>query len=76
MCLCESRSASSAAYASTRLHSFESGRSTEVDTFSRIVVCPSICFRIDSTDACDRKKRFVSALSSRSNPSSKCSVSM
>ncbi len=38
--------------------------------------CPSICFRIDSTDAWLRKKRFVSALSSRKRPSSKCSVSM
>ncbi len=51
ICLCESRSASSAAYASTRLHSLLKGRSTEVETFSRIVVWPSICLRIDSTDA-------------------------
>src|ERR1043166_7997586 len=76
MCLCDRRSASSAAYASTRLHSLLSGRSTDVDTFSRIVVCPSICLRMDSTEACERKKRLVSALSSRNSPSSKCSVSM
>ena len=58
------------------LHSFESGRSTEVETFSRICVWPSICLRIDSTAACDRRNRLASALSSRSRPSSRCSVSM
>ena len=76
MCLCESRSASSAAYASTRLHSFDSGKSTDVETFSRMVVCPSICLRMDSTEACERRNLLVSALSSRSNPNSRCSVSM
>ena len=45
MCLWLRRSASSAPYASTRLHSWLSGRSTEVETFSRMVVCPSICLR-------------------------------
>src|ERR1039457_6537196 len=50
--------------------------STLVDTFSRMVVCPSICFRMDSTAAWERRKRFASALSSRSRPSSRCSVSM
>src|SRR5271156_1525848 len=31
---------------------------------------------MDSTEACERRKRFVSALSSRKRPSSKCSVSI
>ena len=44
--------------------------------FPRIVVCPSICLRMDSTAACERRKRFASALSSRSRPSSRCSVSI
>src|SRR5690242_4237364 len=76
MCLWLRRSASSAAYANTRLHSLLKGRSTEVETFSRIVVCPSICLRMDSTDACERRKRLVNALSSRNRPSSRCSVSI
>jgi hypothetical protein len=59
-----------------RLHSLERGRSTEVETFSRMVVWPSICWRMDSTEACERRKRLVSALSSRSRPSNRCSVSM
>ena len=42
----------------------------------RSVVCASICLRIDSTDALDRRKRLASALSSRSSPSSRCSVSI
>src|ERR1022692_4656908 len=41
-----------------------------------MVVCPSICFRMDSTAACERRKRFASALSSRSRPRRRCSVSM
>jgi hypothetical protein len=49
---------------------------TEVDTFSRNVVCASICLRMDSTDAVDRRKRLVSALSSRRSPNTKCSVSI
>ncbi len=76
MCLWLSRSASSAPYAKTRLHSWLSGRSTEVDTFSRTVVCASICLRIDSIAAWDRRKRFASALSSRKRPSKRCSVSI
>src|SRR5689334_12292693 len=76
MCLWLRRSASSAAYANTRLHSLLKGRSTDVETFSRIVVCPSICLRMDSTDACERRKRLVNALSSRNRPSSRCSVSI
>src|SRR5215471_1515865 len=76
MCWWLSRSASSAPYASTRLQSRLSGRSTEVDTFSPGAVCPSICLRMDSTAACERRNRFASALSSRSSPSSKCSVSI
>ena len=76
MCLWVSRSASSAPYDSTRLHSWLSGRSTEVDTFSLGAVCPSICLRMDSTAASELRKRFARALSSRSRPSSKCSVSM
>ena len=60
MCLWFSRSASSAPYASTRLHSWLSGRSTEVETFSRIVVWPSICLRMESTAACDRRNRLAS----------------
>src|ERR1041385_5354213 len=31
---------------------------------------------MDSTDACERRKRLVNALSSRNRPSSRCSVSM
>src|ERR1041385_6853455 len=31
---------------------------------------------MDSTDACERRKRLVNALSSRNKPSSRCSVSM
>ena len=76
MCLCESRSASSAAYCSTRLHSGLRGRSTDVETLSRIVVRPSICLRMDSMEAWERRKRLVSCLSSRSRPSSRCSVSI
>src|SRR6266568_3646904 len=75
-CLCKRRSASSAAYARTRLHSLLNGRSTEVETLSRIVVCPSICLRMDSTEAWERRKRLVRALSSRSSPNSRCSVSI
>ena len=73
ICLWLNRSASSAPYAKTRLHSWLNGRSTEVETFSRTVVCASICLRIDSIAACDRKKRLASTLSSRRRPSKRCS---
>src|SRR3954463_3482168 len=39
-------------------------------------VCPSICLRMDSTEACERKNRFVRALSSLRSPRRRCSVSM
>ena len=32
-------------------------------------MCPSICLRMDSTEACERRKRLVRALSSRRSPS-------
>ena len=37
---------------------------------------PSICLRMDSTAACERRNRFASVLSSRNRPRSRCSVSM
>ena len=76
MCWWLSRSASSAPYASTRLHSWLIGRSTDVDTFSPGAVCPSIRLRMDSTAACERRKRSASASCSRSSSSSECSVSI
>ncbi len=53
------------------------GISTEVDTFSRNTVRPSISLRMFSRDRCDRAKmRLVSPLPSRISPSSRCSVSI
>ena len=57
-----------------RFDSLLRGRSIEVEAFSRVVVWLSICFRIDATS--ERKNRLVSALSSRTTPKSKCSLSM
>ena len=59
-----------------RLHSFESGRSIEVETFSRMVVRPSISLRMLSIEEEFRRKRLVRFLSSRISPSSRCSVSI
>ncbi len=53
------------------------GISTEVETFSRNTVRPSISLRMFSRERCDRAKiRLVSPLPSRISPSSRCSVSM
>src|SRR6266481_1748102 len=41
-----------------------------------MVVWNWICLRIDSTEAWERRKRLVKALSSRNKPSSRCSVSI
>ena len=71
------RSASSAAWPSTRLLSAESGISTEVDTFSRPGERASTSLRIWSIERWPLlKRREVSPLPSRSSPSSTCSVSM
>ena len=76
MCLCAMRSAWSMAWRKTRLTSSLKGSSTEVETRSRMVVRRSISFRMESIDPWERRKRLVSALSSRSKPSKRCSVSM
>jgi len=77
MCLCVRRSDSSAAAFSARLDSSEKGRSTEVETFSRISVRPSISLRMLSIEAFALgKKRLVRFLSSRISPRRRCSVSM
>ena len=57
-------------------NSLLNGRSTEVESFSRIVMCPSICFRVDSTESYERSNLKVRPLSSRRSPNSRCSVSM
>src|SRR5882724_400897 len=76
MCRCCSRSASSAAFFRILLHSSVNGRSMDVDTFSRIVVRPSIWLRMLSIDEELRRKRWVRFLSSRIRPSRKCSDSI
>jgi hypothetical protein len=53
------------------------GISTEVETFSRNTVRPSISFRMFSSERCERAKiRLVSPFPSRISPSRRCSVSM
>ena len=53
------------------------GISTEVDTFSRNTVRPSMSLRMPSSDRCERAKmRLVNPLPSRMSPSSRCSVSI
>jgi hypothetical protein len=53
------------------------GISTDVETFSRKTVRPSISLRMFSRDRCERAKiRLVSPLPSRISPSRRCSVSM
>ncbi len=72
-----SRSASSAAYCSVRLVSALNGMSTDVDTFSRSTVRPSISLRTESSTTSERAKiRLVRPLPSRMRPSNRCSVSM
>jgi hypothetical protein len=61
----------------TRLVSALKGISTDVDTFSRKTVRPSISLRMFSSDRWDRAKiRLVRPLPSRIRPNSKCSVSI
>ena len=48
----------------------------EVDTFSRMIVRPSISFLMDSMEECERRNRLVRLLSSRIKPKSRCSVSI
>ena len=70
-------SASSAAYASTRLDSTDSGISTEVEIFSRTSVRAWISLRIASGSMSARASSLpVRPLFSRIRPSSRCSVSM
>ena len=69
-------SVTAACFTVALLHSWLNGRSTEVETFSRIVVCASICLRMDSMAAWERRKRLARALSSRKRPSRRCSVSI
>jgi len=47
-----------------------------VEVFSPVMVWLSICLRMDSTEAWERKNRLVKALSSRRSPRSMCSGSM
>ena len=55
----------------------ERDSSTEVETFSRNTVRPSISLRIFSRERCERAKiRLVSPLPSRMRPRSRCSVSI
>jgi len=75
ICLCPRRSASSAAYAKTRLHSLESGRSTDGRPFlaNRCVCLNLVSDRLYRP--CGAQEALVKDLSSRSRPS-KVSVSI
>ncbi len=75
-CLCPRRSASSVAKFKMRFDSWLRGTSTEVEMRSRIVMRCSISLRMDSIEPWERRKRLARALSSRINPSNRCSVSM
>src|SRR5437879_2391747 len=59
-----------------RLHSWLSGISTAVEMRSPMVIRDSISLRIDSIAPCGGRARLTSALSSRSRPSSRRSLSM
>ena len=62
---------------STRLVSALKGISTEVETFSRNTVRPSISLRMLSRERCERAKmRLVRPLPSRISPRRRCSVSI
>lgn len=74
--LCPSLSASSAAKSRIWRHSAVSGTSTEVGMRSRAVMRLSISVRISDAKSVSPRNRVISARSSRTSPSSMCSVSI